>query len=90
MRGEIHDAHAFRLDDLLYIATAKKVISAPRLLGLEHFNENTFTIGVIIFGGKSISDEAILAARDLVEYRLLAKPEWHSITRIIKMHMSLL
>ena len=89
MRGEIHDGHALRWDDFPYIATGNRVISAPQLHGMEHYKKYTSTSGVIIVGGKSISDEAMLAAREMVEYQLSAKPEWHSIIRINKMRISL-
>ena len=36
-----------------------------------------------------MSDKAMLTVRDMVEYQLSIKPDWHSITRINKMLVSL-
>lgn len=62
-----------------YIDTGNNIIDAPLVDGLSHYTKYTTTSGVIIVGGISVKDEAMLAARRSIEYMLSARPDFHSI-----------
>ena len=87
--GFINEGHALLWPDFPYIHTGNKVISAPDLKGLGFYKKYTSTSGVIIVGGKAISDNAMLAAREMLQYQLSARPDLHSIIRLNKMRVSL-
>ena len=85
----INEGHALLWPDFPYIHTGNKVIQAPSLEGLELYKKYTSTSGVIIVGGKAISDKAMLAARKMLEYQLSERPDLHPIIRLNKMRVSL-
>ena len=89
MRDFINEGHALLWDDFPYIETGNKVITAPQLPGLDHYKKYTTVSGMIIVAGRAVSDQAMLAAREMVEYQLSARPEWHSLIRANKMRISL-
>ena len=85
----INEGHALLWPDFPYIHTGNKVIQAPRLEGFEFYKKYTSTSGVIIVGGKAISDKAMLAARKMLKYQLSERPDLHPIIRLNKMRVSL-
>ena len=87
--GVINEGHALLWSDFPYIYTGNKVIPAPSLEGLELYKKYTSTSGVIIVGGKAISDKAMLAARKMLKYQLSERPDLHPIIRLNKMRVSL-
>ena len=85
----INEGHALLWPDFPYIDTGNKVIPAPNLEGLEFYKKYASTSGVIIVGGKTISDKAMLAARKMLKYQLSERPDLHPIIRLNKMRVSL-
>ena len=85
----INEGHALLWPDFPYIQTGDKVIPAPNLKGLEFYKKYTSTSGVIIVGGKAISNKAMLAARKMLKYQLSERPDLHPIIRLNKMRVSL-
>lgn len=72
-----------------YIDTGRQVIDAPSPEGLEHYTKYTTGAGIIIVGGDSVPDAALLASRDYVEYMASASPEWPQIFRDYSTRISL-
>ena len=85
----INEGHALLWKDFPYIDTGHKVIAAPKIKDLEYYKKYTSTSGIMIVGGEDISDEAMLAARIMVEYQLSERPDLHALIQTNKLRVSL-
>jgi hypothetical protein len=81
--------HASNWPSFDYIETDNKIIESPSPKGLEHYTKYTTTSGVIIVGGQSVPDAAMLAARESVEYMLSMRPDFVDILKSNEARISL-
>ena len=81
--------HAANWPTFPYIETGPEVIPANAPKGLEHYTQYIAGGGVIIVAGDEVDPEALLAARDSVEYMTSARPEFRQLLEDYHVRISL-
>lgn len=81
--------HAAKWQPFPYLDTGQEVVSAPVLLGLEHYTKYIAGAGVVIVGGDEVPDDAMLQARKEVVYETSARPDYHEIFQKSRVRISL-
>lgn len=81
--------HATNWSSFPYIETGSEVIPANAPKGLAHYTQYITGGGVIIVAGDEVDPEALLAARDSVEYTTSARPEFRQLLKDYHVRISL-
>ena len=91
LEGGRHEwtGHASHWEAFEYIETGPNVIESPSPPGLEHYTKYISGGGVIIVGGATVPDEALLTARESVVYMTSARPEFREILKRNEVRISL-
>ena len=91
LEGGDHEwtGHASHWEAFEYIETGPSVIDSPSPPGLEHYTKYISGGGVIIVGGTTVPDEALLAARESVLYMTSARSEFREILKRNEVRISL-